>query len=128
MYLSYYQLREKPFALPPDPSFLYPSKKHRMGLTMLEYGLHNQEGFVVISGGIGTGKTTLLQTITGQLNQRHITFGMITNAHEDFGDLLQWVMMAFGQEYADRSKTELYRGFLDFVMAEHSPPHGAHHR
>jgi general secretion pathway protein A len=118
MYLEFYRLNEKPFALTPNPAFLYPSKKHRLALTTLQYGLLGQEGFVVISGDIGTGKTTLIHQILGQLDRRRFTCGLITNAHEDFSDLLQWVMMAFGQETPTGTKAEQYRSFLDFVAAE----------
>ena len=61
MYDSFYGFREKPFALLPDPAFLYMSEKHRKALTMLQYGIVNQAGFTVITGEVGAGKTTLLQ-------------------------------------------------------------------
>jgi len=61
MYEAFYHFREKPFTLLPDPGFLYLSNRHRMALTMLEYGLMNQAGFTVISGDIGAGKTTLIR-------------------------------------------------------------------
>lgn len=118
MYLEFYRLTEKPFALTPNPAFLYPSKKHRLALTMLQYGLLNQEGFIVISGGIGTGKTTLIHEILGQLDRRRLTCGLITNAHEEFGDLLQWVLMAFGQEASAGGKADQYRNFLEFIAGE----------
>ena len=63
MYEQFYGLREKPFSLLPDPTFLYPSEKHSMALVLLEYGLSNQTSFSVITGGIGTGKTTLIRQL-----------------------------------------------------------------
>ena len=68
MYESFYGFREKPFSLLPDCGFLYLSGKHRMALTLLEYGLMNQAGFAVISGDIGTGKTTLIRQLLNTLD------------------------------------------------------------
>ena len=67
MYENYYGFREKPFSLLPDSGFLYLSGKHRMALTLLEYGLMNQAGFTVISGDIGTGKTTLIRQLLNNI-------------------------------------------------------------
>ena len=62
MYERFYRLRERPFALTPDPDYLYPSRVHSEALNYLRYGLESLAGFVVITGAIGSGKTTLLQT------------------------------------------------------------------
>ena len=63
MYERFYELRERPFALSPDPDYLYPSRVHREALDYLRYGIESHAGFVVITGEIGSGKTTLLQTL-----------------------------------------------------------------
>jgi type II secretory pathway predicted ATPase ExeA len=118
MYEAYYQLREKPFALVPDPAFLYRSKRHRMALTLLEYGLRNEAVLAVISGGIGTGKTTLIHELLNRLDPAHLAVGLIHNAHEDFRELMEWILSAFGQDYRGQGKTELYRRFLDYLAAE----------
>ena len=70
MYERFYQLRERPFALSPDPDYLYPSRVHQEALDYLRYGLESQAGFVVITGEIGSGKTTLLQTLLREPRQR----------------------------------------------------------
>ena len=119
MYEHFYGLREKPFSLLPDPEFLYPSHKHRMAMTLLEYGLSNQTSFSVITGGIGTGKTTLIRHLLNQIG-RDITVGLITNTHRSFGDLLQWVLMAFNLEYAGKDKIALYQIFIDFLIREYA--------
>lgn len=71
MYEAFYGFREKPFALTPDPRFLYSSQMHRAAYSLLEYNLLNQAGFVVISGEIGAGKTTreslLLQNLPASI-------------------------------------------------------------
>jgi type II secretory pathway predicted ATPase ExeA len=83
MYESYYHLGEKPFTLLPDPGFLFLSDKHRMALTLLEYGLMNQAGFTVISGDIGTGKTTLIRHLLNnvEMYQRFVDFIIDEYAH-----------------------------------------------
>jgi len=120
MYESFYHLREKPFSLLPDPSFLYPSRNHRMALTMLEYGLMNPTaGFTVITGEIGAGKTTLIRQLLNQLDDE-LAVGLITNTNAAFGDLMQWVAMAFGLEYKGREKVELYESFMQHVIDEYA--------
>jgi len=119
MYRSFYHLREKPFTLLPDPGFLYLSSKHRMALTLLEYGLMNQAGFTVISGDIGTGKTTLIRHQLDHMDREH-TVGLITNTHRSFGELLQWILLAYNLEHANLGKAEMYRRFVDFVIDEYA--------
>lgn len=118
MYQSYFALKEKPFSLLPDPAFLYPSRKHRMGLMMLEYGLINQATISVITGDIGSGKTTLIRKLLADMDA-DVTVGLITNTHRSFGELLQWVLVAFGIESDSQDKAHLYRAFIDFVIAEY---------
>ena len=61
MYEAFYQLREKPFSILPDPDLIYWGKMHSMAFTMLEFGVMNNAGFTVITGEIGSGKTTLVR-------------------------------------------------------------------
>lgn len=119
MYRNFYGLKEKPFSLLPDPSFLYPSSKHRMAITLLEYGLINQNSFTVITGGIGTGKTTLIRHLLNQVD-RNITVGLISNTHRSFGELLQWVLMSFSLDYAGKDKVGMYQTFVDFLIREYA--------
>src|SRR5262245_33646560 len=62
MYERFFDLRERPFSLSPDPNYLYPSRKHSEALSYIRYGIEGHAGFVVITGEVGCGKTTLLQT------------------------------------------------------------------
>jgi putative secretion ATPase (PEP-CTERM system associated) len=119
MYESFYGFRGKPFSLLPDPDFLYPSKKHRMALTLLEYGLMNQASFSVITGDIGTGKTTLIRQLLNQM-ERDMVVGLITNTHPSFGELLQWILMAFNLECSSRDKVEMYKVFMDFLIKQYA--------
>jgi type II secretory pathway predicted ATPase ExeA len=119
MYESFYHFREKPFSLLPDAGFLYLSDKHRMALTLLEYGLMNQAGFTVISGDIGTGKTTLIRQLLNQIDDT-IRVGLISNTHQTFGDLMQWIALAYELPHHGRNKVELYQAFMDFIIKEYA--------
>jgi type II secretory pathway predicted ATPase ExeA len=119
MYESFYKLKEKPFTLLPDPGFLYLSDKHRMALTLLEYGLTNHAGFTVISGEIGAGKTTLIRHLLNNVDQE-FTVGLISNTHRSFGELLQWVLLAFNLEHKDMSKVEMHQRFVEFIIDEYA--------
>jgi putative secretion ATPase (PEP-CTERM system associated) len=119
MYEKFYGLQGKPFSLLPDPDFLYPSKKHSMALTLLEYGLMNQASFSVITGDIGTGKTTLIRQLLNQM-ERDMVVGLITNTHPSFGELLQWILMAFNLECDSRDKVEMYKTFMDFLIDQYA--------
>ena len=119
MYEAFYGFREKPFSIIPDPSFLYFSTKHQMAFDLLEYGLMNQAGFNVITGEIGTGKTTLIRHLLGQMGP-DTTVGLISNTHRSFGELLQWILFAYGLEYRGKEKVEMFHTFLDFMMEEYA--------
>lgn len=119
MYESFYGFREKPFSLLPDCGFLYLSGKHRMALTLLEYGLMNQAGFAVISGDIGTGKTTLIRQLLNTMDPS-IKVGLISNTHQAFGDLMKWIALAFDLPHQGRNKVELYQDFMDFIIQEYA--------
>ena len=119
MYEAFYNLTEKPFTLLPDPGFLYLSDKHQMALTLLDYGLHDHAGFTVISGEIGAGKTTLIRHLLNNMEQE-FTVGLITNTHQSFGELLQWVLHAFGLEHKAMSRVEMHQCFIDFIIDEYA--------
>ena len=119
MYENFYGFKEKPFSLLPDPGFLFLSEKHAAALTMLQYGLMNQAGFTVITGEIGSGKTTLIRHLLDEVSHE-ITVGLVSNTHRTFGELLQWVLLAFGLEYRDKKKVELYQTLADFIIKEYS--------
>jgi general secretion pathway protein A len=119
MYESFYNFSEKPFSLLPDPAFLYLSEKHRLALTMLQYGIVNQAGFTVVTGEIGSGKTTLIRQVLSEVGD-DITVGLVSNTHRNFGELMQWVLLAFRLEYRDKKKIELYQTLADFIAKEYS--------
>ena len=119
MYTDYYGFREKPFSLTPDPAFLYLSKQHNKALIMLSYGIQSQAGVTVVSGEVGSGKTTLIRQVLQDMDE-HITVGLISNAHSSFGDLLQWVLMAFEIKTDAKDKAGRYQAFVDFLINEYA--------
>ncbi|MEE8428125.1 MAG: AAA family ATPase [Gammaproteobacteria bacterium] len=119
MYETFFGFREKPFSLLPDPSYLFLSKQHGIALELLNYSVMNQAGFVVITGGIGTGKTILIRHLLNHID-KDITVGLITNTHRGFGELLPWVLHAFSLDHSQASKVDLYQTFVDFIVAEYA--------
>ena len=115
MYERFYQLRERPFALSPDPEYLYPSRVHQEALDYLRYGLESHAGFVVITGAIGSGKTTLVQSVLRNLDT-HTTVGRIVNTMLDPRELLETIMLDFGLEAAGRSKPQLLRDLAQYLV------------
>jgi type II secretory pathway predicted ATPase ExeA len=119
MYESFYGLKQKPFSMLPDPGFLYLSKKHETALVLLEYGLMNHAGFCVISGEIGAGKTTLMRKLLAKVED-NVTVGMITNTHQSFGELIDWVLSAFGIHRPGLNKVEMHQLLVDFLLEQYA--------
>jgi general secretion pathway protein A len=119
MYESFYGFRERPFTILPDPDFLFMSFKHTMALDLLEYGLTNQAGFNVITGDVGTGKTTLIRYLLRQV-AHDVSIGLISNTHSTFGELLQWILLAFKLDFRAQSKVEMFQTFLNFLAKQQS--------
>ena len=115
MYERFYQLRERPFALSPDPEYLYPSRVHREALDYLRYGLESHAGFVVITGEIGSGKTTLLQTLLRGLDTQ-TTVGRIVNTMLEPRELIETIMIDFGLETAGRTKPLMLRDLAQYLV------------
>jgi len=115
MYERFYELRERPFALSPDPDYLYPSRVHREALDYLRYGLESHAGFIVITGEIGSGKTTLLQTLLRGLDSE-TTVGRIVNTILEPRELLETIVIDFGLDPAGRSKPLLLRDLAQYLV------------
>lgn len=115
MYERFYELRERPFALSPDPDYLYPSRVHREALDYLRYGLESHAGFVVITGEIGSGKTTLLQTLLRGLDSQ-TTVGRIVNTMLEPRELLETIMIDFGLDPSGRSKPIMLRDLAQYLV------------
>ena len=115
MYESYYGLSAKPFQLRPDPQFFFGSKGHKRAMSYLEYGLSQGEGFIVITGEIGAGKTTLVRSLFRKLESEKIQAVQIVNTNLDANDTLRMVVAAFGLPYEDGSKATMLTRLEQFL-------------
>jgi general secretion pathway protein A len=116
MYERFYNLRERPFSLSPDPDYLYPSRVHTEALNYIRYGIEGHAGFVVITGEIGSGKTTLLQTAMRSLDTR-TSVARLVNTMLDARELIEAVMLDFGLDpQSSQSKPHLLRDLCRFLV------------
>jgi general secretion pathway protein A len=116
MYESYYGLSDKPFRLRPDPNFFFGSKGHKRAMAYLEYGLAQGEGFIVITGDVGAGKTTLVRNLFRQIESDRIVAAHIVNTHVNADDIVRGVVAAFGLPFEDSaSKTTLLARLESFL-------------
>jgi len=119
MYERFYQLRNRPFALSPDPDFLYPSRVHREALDYLRFGIDASAGFVVITGEIGSGKTTLLQvllrTLDGQTTVIRLVNTLLTGP-----ELIESMLLDLGVESPPTSKPAMLRELARLLIEQRS--------
>jgi general secretion pathway protein A len=118
MYEAFYQLREKPFSILPDPDLIYWGKMHSMAFTMLEFGVMNNAGFTVITGEIGSGKTTLVRHLLRKINP-NMTVGLISNSPQGRQELLQWILMSLEQPF-DGEYPYLFKRLQDFLYGQYA--------
>jgi putative secretion ATPase (PEP-CTERM system associated) len=104
MYTEFFGLSGKPFQLSPDVNFFFPSKEHSRALSFLQYGIDQADGFIVITGGVGTGKTTLVQALLKELDTQKLLVSNIVTTQLKEDDLLQLVASNFGLEANTASK------------------------
>ncbi|MEM6640222.1 MAG: AAA family ATPase [Pseudomonadota bacterium] len=109
MYEEYYKFRGRPFQLTPDLKFLYPSPGHKRALSYLHYGLEQAEGFVIITGNIGTGKTLLITTLLAELQDQEIATARIAAANVTEDNVLEMAASALKLPYEGKSKAALLR-------------------
>lgn len=115
MYETFFGFKEKPFALTPDPKYFYPSRAHREAVDHLLYGIREREGFIVISGGVGTGKTTLCRAILSQL-EPETTTAVILNPILSEDELLRAILLDFGLTAAGATKNDLIAELNEFLL------------
>ena len=96
MYLDFHGFREKPFNLTPDPRFVFLSKNHKEAFAHLLYGINNRAGFILLTGEVGSGKTTVLRALLGQLDPDHYRTALIFNPCLSPAELLQNINREFG--------------------------------
>lgn len=118
MYENFYGLSERPFRILPDPDYLYLSAKHRLALVYLEYGLVNQAGFIVITGEIGTGKTTLIRTLLRKLDTE-TRVASIFNTSIGPKDILEMILREFEISFSGPSKTEYLERLHHYLIEQY---------
>lgn len=118
MYESFYHLRDKPFRLSPDHRFFFGSQVHKRAMAYLRYGLEQREGFIVITGGIGTGKTTLVEMLFNMISRESVVAAKLVTTQLEADDLLRMVSASFGLPHEHMSKTALLKGLETFFQVK----------
>jgi len=116
MYTRFYNLKEKPFEITPDPRFLYLTENHKEALASLIYAVKEGKGFTVITGEVGTGKTTLIQALLGRIDGNTKT-AYIFNPRLDAADLLHYICEDFGLEVSGKSKGQYLFHLHKYLLA-----------
>lgn len=119
MYTSFFGLREKPFDLLPNPDFLYPSRAHKRALTYLTHGIRERAGFILLTGEVGSGKTTLIRNmIRSQLKDS--VLAKVFNTRVDSLQLLMQINADFGLETEGKDKATLLKELNDFLIEQYA--------
>jgi len=114
MYTEFYNLKEKPFNLTPSPRFLYLGETHKEALALITYGIMEQKGFVLLTGEVGTGKTTIVQTLLENLDSS-VKYVYLSNPTLSPPDFLSYVATSLGLETKSTSKSSLLAQFEGFL-------------
>jgi general secretion pathway protein A len=116
MYLEFYGFYEKPFNLTPDAHFLYPSKNHRDALVHLMFGIENRKGFILLTGEVGSGKTTLCRTLVNQIKD-NTEVALVLNSFLNELELLKTINEDLGIQTVGKTKKELIDELNEFLLA-----------
>ncbi|MCG7981981.1 MAG: XrtA-associated ATPase [Candidatus Thiodiazotropha lotti] len=120
MYDDFYKLEGKPFQLTPDHKFFFNSKGHNRAMAYLRYGLEQGEGFIVITGGIGTGKTTLVRNLFDELSSMNVMAAQLVTTQVDPEDMLRMVCASFGLAHEGLNKATLLHNLEAIARARHA--------
>ena len=120
MYEAFYGLGSKPFQLNPDPSFYFGSKQHRRAKAYLEYGVQRNEGFIVITGEVGAGKTTIVRGLLASLDSVKVVAANLVTTQLDAEDTLRMVGAAFGVRVKDVSKADVLMALEAYLVNQTS--------
>jgi general secretion pathway protein A len=120
MYIEFFGLKEKPFNVTPDPSFLFLSPKHQHALSHLIYGINERKGFIAITGEIGTGKTTLCRALLNSLSDNVKTAYLLNSNITSDMQLLNMIIDDFGIKPRGKNKMSLLRALNEFLLEQNS--------
>jgi putative secretion ATPase (PEP-CTERM system associated) len=120
MYDDFYKLEGKPFQLTPDHKFFFNSKGHNRAMAYLRYGLEQGEGFIVITGGVGTGKTTLVRNLFEELSEMNVMAAQLVTTQVDPDDMLRMVCASFGLAHEGLNKATLLHNLEAIARARHA--------
>jgi putative secretion ATPase (PEP-CTERM system associated) len=118
MYTEFYRLSHLPFQLTPDARFFFESSVHRQAMSYLVYGLHHAEGFIVITGEVGAGKTMLVENLLSTISDSEFVIAKIVTTQLQGDDLLRMVAAGFGIGQENIAKGSLLRRIEDFVVSQ----------
>jgi putative secretion ATPase (PEP-CTERM system associated) len=119
MYESFFNLKSKPFDLLPNPEFLFLSKSHKRALTYLDYGIRERTGFILLTGEIGSGKTTIIRDLIKKRHDR-VVLSKVFNTLVDFDHLIAMVNDDFGLPVQGKDKIALLRDLNDFLIDQYA--------
>ncbi|MCB1744508.1 MAG: AAA family ATPase, partial [Gammaproteobacteria bacterium] len=119
MYHRFFNLQAKPFQLSPDPRFFFGSKGHRRALSYLRYGIKQGEGFIIITGDVGTGKSTLVGMLFQLLARENVVATQVVTTQMGADDMLRMVAAGYGLAYQRQSKAALLKNIEQFTHACH---------
>jgi general secretion pathway protein A len=122
MYKDFYGLREYPFNMTPDPVFLFLSREHRVALDVLRFGISERKGFIVITGEVGAGKTTLCRALLASLDPRTKT-ALILNPAASGAQMVRTICEEFRLQPAKTTKKDLYDALQAFLLRELAANH-----
>ena len=117
MYETFFGLTGKPFQLNPDPAFFFGSRGHKRAFAYLQYGLHQSEGFIIVTGEIGAGKTTLVRNLLAQVDPTRLIAAQLVSTQLDADDLLRAVTTAFGLPTRAVDKAQLLAELEAFLVS-----------
>jgi general secretion pathway protein A len=123
MYAQFYGLDSPAFQLTPNPRFFFESAEHRRAMAHLVYGLHHAEGFIVITGEVGAGKTTLVDRLLSQIDPESFVTAKIVSSQLAGDDLLRMVAGSFGLQHAGQPKGTLLTQIQEYVLAQFARGH-----
>jgi general secretion pathway protein A len=119
MYKQFYRLKRNPFEITPDPSFLFPTKRHNEALASLYYGVRRRKGFVVMTGEVGTGKTLLVRCLLELLSRNSVNYAYVFNSVLSPLEVLQYVAGDFGLTATGKNKSELLLMLSNHIITRH---------